>query len=107
MPPASAGPCRKVVRLADADRQQGSRNRAAGGGLWRDAAKAGVTVAKSRAVLVDPHTVQLAGGERVRAAYILIATGGTPSYGDPIPGIEHAISSNEAFHLPELPGRMS
>jgi glutathione reductase (NADPH) len=34
---------------------------------------------------------------------ILIATGGAPSYGDPIPGIEHAISSNEAFHLPELP----
>ncbi len=65
--------------------------------------KAGVKVAKSRAVLVDPHTVQLASGERVRAAYVLIATGGTPSYGDPIPGIENAISSNEAFHLPELP----
>jgi len=68
--------------------------------------KAGVKVAKSRAVLVDPHTVQLASGERVRAAYVLIATGGTPSYGDPIPGIEHAISSNEAFHLPELPRRV-
>ncbi len=68
--------------------------------------KAGVKVAKARAVLVDPHTVQLASGERVRAAYVLIATGGTPSYGDPIPGIEHAISSNEAFHLPELPGRV-
>ena len=47
--------------------------------------------------------MQLATGERVRAAYILIATGGTPSYGDPIPGIEHAISSNEAFYLPRLP----
>ena len=52
------------------------------------------------------HTVQLANGERVRAAHILIATGGTPSYGDPIPGIEHAISSNEAFHLRELPRRI-
>ena len=49
--------------------------------------------------LVDAHTVQLASGERVRAAYVLICTGGTPSYGDNIPGIEHAISSNEAFHL--------
>jgi glutathione reductase (NADPH) len=68
--------------------------------------KAGVKVAKSRATLVDAHTVQLASGERVRAAYVLIATGGTPSYGDPIPGIEHAISSNEAFHLPELPRRI-
>ncbi len=65
--------------------------------------KAGVTVVKSRAVLADAHTVQLANGERVRAAYILIATGGAPSYGDPIPGIEHAISSNEAFHLAHLP----
>ena len=68
--------------------------------------KAGVKVAKSRAVLVDAHTVQLATGDRVRAAYILIATGGAPSYGDPIPGIEHAISSNEAFHLPEFPRRV-
>jgi glutathione reductase (NADPH) len=68
--------------------------------------KAGVKVVKSRAVLLDAHTVQLADGDRVRAAYILIATGGTPSYGDPIPGIEHAISSNEAFHLPELPRRV-
>ena len=65
--------------------------------------KAGVTIVKTRAVVADAHTVQLANGKRVRAAYILVATGGTPSYGDPIPGIEHAISSNEAFHLPHLP----
>jgi glutathione reductase (NADPH) len=65
--------------------------------------KAGVTIVKSRAVLTDAHTVRLANGDRVRAAYILIATGGAPSHGDPIPGIEHAISSNEAFHLPQLP----
>src|SRR6202012_3433643 len=64
---------------------------------------AGVTIVKSRATVVDPHTVELADGRRIRAAYILIAVGGTPSYGDPIPGIEHAISSNEAFHLKELP----
>jgi glutathione reductase (NADPH) len=69
-------------------------------------AKAGVTVVKSRAVLIDPHTVQLANGDRVRAGYILISAGGTPSYGDPIPGLEHAISSNEAFHLPEFPRRV-
>ena len=66
-------------------------------------AKAGVTIVKSRAVLADAHTMQLADGKRVRAAYVLIATGGAPTYGDPIPGIEHAISSNEAFHLPALP----
>jgi glutathione reductase (NADPH) len=65
--------------------------------------KAGVTIVKTRAVVADAHTVQLATGKRVRAATILIATGGAPTYGDPIPGVEHAISSNEAFHLPSLP----
>ncbi|MGD0025687.1 MAG: glutathione-disulfide reductase [Xanthobacteraceae bacterium] len=68
--------------------------------------KAGVAIVKSRAVLAHPHTVQLANGDRVRAAYVLISTGGAPSYGDQIPGIAHAISSNEAFHLPELPRRV-
>src|SRR5271154_6817025 len=68
--------------------------------------KAGVKVVKSRAVLVDAHTVQLTNGDRVRAANILISTGGAPSYSDPIPGIEHAISSNEAFHLPDFPRRV-
>src|ERR1700758_19067 len=57
--------------------------------------KAGVQVFKGRATLADPHTLQLSDGSRVRAAYVLISTGGTPSYGDPIPGLEHAISSNE------------
>ena len=68
--------------------------------------KAGAEVVKTRAVLEDAHTVRLATGERVRAAHILIATGGAPSYGDAIPGIEHAITSNEAFHLPEFPRRV-
>jgi glutathione reductase (NADPH) len=68
--------------------------------------KSGVKVVKSRAILADAHTVQLTNGERVRAAYVLISTGGTPTYGDVIPGREHAISSNEAFQLPELPRRI-
>jgi len=62
---------------------------------------------RSRAVLVDPHTVKLvATGETVRAKHILIATGGTPSLGKKIEGYEHIISSNEAFHLTELPKRI-
>jgi glutathione reductase (NADPH) len=69
-------------------------------------AKSGVKVVKNRATLLDAHTVQVANGDRVKAAHVLISTGGTPSYGDKIPGIEHAISSNEAFHLPELPRRV-
>jgi glutathione reductase (NADPH) len=68
--------------------------------------KANVAIVKSRATLANAHTVQMANGDRARAAYILISTGGAPSMGDQIPGIEHAISSNEAFHLPELPRRV-
>ncbi len=67
---------------------------------------AGVTVVKTRAAFADAHTLQLANGDKVRAAYVLISTGGAPSFGDPIPGLQHAISSNEAFHLPELPRRV-
>jgi glutathione reductase (NADPH) len=68
--------------------------------------KSGVRIAKSRATLDDAHTVALATGDRVRAAHVLISTGGAPTFGDPIPGLQHAISSNEAFHLPELPRRI-
>jgi len=65
-----------------------------------------VGLIKSRAVLEDTNTVRLANGERVRAETILIATGAWPHYGPKIPGLEHVISSNEAFHLPELPKRI-
>jgi glutathione reductase (NADPH) len=66
-----------------------------------------VSLVKSRAVIEDAHTVHLpATGERVRAETILIATGAWPHYGPKIPGLEHVISSNEAFHLPDLPKRI-
>jgi glutathione reductase (NADPH) len=69
--------------------------------------RAGVEIVKSRAVLEGNQTVHLlATGERVRAREILIATGGAPSLGPAIPGIEHVISSNEAFDLPEFPNRI-
>ena len=66
-----------------------------------------VDLVKSRAVLADANTVRLtATGETVRARYILIATGGWPYNGPEIPGLEHVISSNEAFHLEQLPKRI-
>ncbi|MBI5262146.1 MAG: glutathione-disulfide reductase [Bradyrhizobium sp.] len=68
--------------------------------------KAGGRIVKMRAVIEDANTVRLTNGEAVRAKYILIATGGAPNHGTMIPGIEHVISSNEAFHLPELPKRI-
>lgn len=65
-----------------------------------------VTLVKSRAALEDAHTVRMATGAHVRAETILISTGAWPHLGPKIPGLEHAISSNEAFHLPELPRRI-
>ena len=68
--------------------------------------KSGARIVKTRAVLEDTHTIRLATGEKVTAKYILIATGGAPNHGPIVPGIEHVISSNEAFHLKELPKRI-
>ncbi len=65
-----------------------------------------VEIVRSRAVLEDAHTVRLATGAHIRAETILIATGGWPHMGPNIPGVEHAISSNEALHLTELPKRI-
>ncbi len=70
-------------------------------------ARSNVTILKSRAVLEDAHTVRLlADGRKIRAKHILIATGAWPGMGTGIAGIEHVISSNEAFHLTELPKRI-
>src|ERR1700753_3883166 len=65
--------------------------------------RAGVEIVKEAAVFVVPNLVQLASGARINAKHILIATGATPDFGAPIPGIEHVISSNEVFSLPEQP----
>jgi glutathione reductase (NADPH) len=64
-----------------------------------------VTIFKERAILAGPNSVQLASGKTVTADKILIATGARPLMPD-LPGIEHAISSNETFHLAELPNRI-
>src|SRR5579885_586907 len=62
---------------------------------------AGATIIDGRAVLADAHTVAV-GGRRLSAEYILIATGSWPVV-PPVPGAEHAITSNEAFFLGDLP----
>ncbi|MGD8346688.1 MAG: glutathione-disulfide reductase [Lysobacterales bacterium] len=66
---------------------------------------AGVTLYEERGVLLDRHTVRV-GDEKVTADKILIAVGGRP-WKPEIPGIEHAITSDEAFHLDELPARVT
>ncbi len=67
--------------------------------------RAGVVIHDGRARLVDAHTVDVA-GQRVRAAFILVATGGVPRKPD-IPGGELMITSDEAFHLPALPRQIA
>ena len=64
-----------------------------------------VTIFHERAELTGPNSLRLASGKEVTADKILIATGATPVMPD-IEGIEHAISSNEVFHLDALPKRI-
>ncbi len=64
----------------------------------------GVDLLGGRGVLVDPHTVRV-GGRTLSAEHILLATGSWPSLPE-IPGIEHAITSNEALDLMEQPRRL-
>jgi glutathione reductase (NADPH) len=71
-------------------------------GIYRKLlAGAGATVFDGRAVLIDPHTVEVA-GKRVTAENIVIATGGHPVRPD-IPGAELGIISDDAFYLKTMP----
>ncbi|MBP9086409.1 MAG: glutathione-disulfide reductase [Kofleriaceae bacterium] len=65
--------------------------------------KAGAKIFDGRAVITGPHSVELK-GETISAQHIVVATGGTPSW----PDNQHEgwVSSNEIFHLPELPRRI-
>ncbi len=69
--------------------------------------RSGVTIFKTRATLDGQHSIRLVNEIRtVTAARILIATGGHVNRDDDLPGIEHAITSNEAFDLKQLPKRI-
>jgi glutathione reductase (NADPH) len=68
--------------------------------------KAGVVIVHERASVADPHTVELASGRRVATKHILVATGGRPFKPAETPGIEHAIVSDDVFHLSDLPKRL-
>lgn len=74
-------------------------------GIYRNLlVNAGVTLLEGHARILDAHTVAV-GEQRFTAQHLLIATGGWPQVPD-IPGREHAVTSNEAFHLRELPKRV-
>ncbi|HYF23459.1 MAG TPA: glutathione-disulfide reductase [Caulobacteraceae bacterium] len=70
-------------------------------------AKAGAEMVHSKARLLDAHTIELVDkGVTVTADKVLIATGGRPWLPNDIPGVEHAITSDGAFELKELPKRI-
>jgi glutathione reductase (NADPH) len=63
-----------------------------------------VELFSSHARFIDAHTIEV-GDTKVTADKVLIAVGGKPFLPN-ILGIEHAITSNEMFHLKEQPKRM-
>jgi glutathione reductase (NADPH) len=74
-------------------------------GIYRNLlVNSGVTLLEGHARLTGPNQVEV-NGQSYTAEHILIATGGWPQVPD-IPGREHAITSNEAFFLPQLPKRI-
>jgi glutathione reductase (NADPH) len=73
--------------------------------------KSGVTILRDRAVFEDEHTLLLVNSQKkVTAEKTLIATGNRPTRemgtSHVIPGGELCITSDEAFHLKELPKRI-
>ena len=65
---------------------------------------AGVMRIEGHARVVDPHSVEV-DGRSYTAEHLLVATGGWPSVPE-FPGREHVITSNEVFHLKQLPRRV-
>jgi glutathione reductase (NADPH) len=70
----------------------------------RNVRNAGAEIIEDRAEFVDSHTLKLKkSGKQVTAGKILIATGGRPIMPKEVEGIELAITSNDMFHLDEIP----
>ncbi|WP_058544514.1 glutathione-disulfide reductase [Pseudomonas fluorescens] len=86
--------------IANKDREINRLN-----GIYRNLlVNSGVVLHEGHARLTGPNEVEI-NGQRYTSRHILIATGGWPVIPD-IPGREHAISSNEAFFLKDLPKRV-
>jgi len=71
----------------------------------RSLTKLGIHLIHDRAQFIDAHTLEV-GEQKITADHILIAVGGHASKPD-IPGIEHAVTSKEMFHLPQLPKKIA
>lgn len=90
------------TRLIDAKNRELDRLE----GIYHNLLKnAGVEEIMGKGILVGPHEVEV-NGKTHTAKTILIATGGWPTLPD-VPGIEFAVTSNEALELPKLPKRVA
>ena len=83
--------------LAEVDRLEGAYSETLGNHK--------VEILRERATVAGPHEIRLASGRTVTAGTILIAVGATPVVPQ-FAGSEFGITSNEAFHLPDLPRRV-
>ena len=72
----------------------------------RNLQNAGAELVHGKARLTDAHTIAVEGHGAVTADKILVAVGARPWMPMSLPGVEHAITSNEAFHLEQLPKRI-
>ena len=64
-----------------------------------------VTILRERVTIVGPNQVRLGSGRMVTAGKVLIAVGARAALPE-IEGAEHIITSNEVFHLDQLPKRV-
>ncbi len=74
-------------------------------GLYRETLENhGVDIYEGHAAVTGPNSVRI-DARTFGAKFILIATGARPQLLQ-VPGIEHVITSNEAFHIEKLPARI-
>ncbi|WP_374942467.1 glutathione-disulfide reductase [Sphingomonas sp.] len=64
-----------------------------------------VEIIHARAVVTGPNSLKLDDGREVTAKTILVAVGAHPAIPE-CTGHEHGITSNEVFHLPDVPKRV-
>ncbi len=72
----------------------------------RNLEASGAELIMARATFLDRNRLALSTGQEISAKYVLIATGARPFVPLHLPGREFAITSNEAFHLEQLPRRI-
>lgn len=68
--------------------------------------KAKIELIRGHVTFVDAHTLEVGDGRKITSDKILIAVGGQPIKPD-IPGIEHTITSDDMFHLQQLPKHLA